>query len=174
MAKQSEKTKRGRPTKYLKEYCEQAYKLCLLGATDAQLGDFFEVSEQTINTWKKKHPEFLESMKRGKDVADAEMAHSLFHRGIGYSHEAVKIITVSDGNNMGSHVEKVPYVEHYPPDTAAAFIWLKNRRPDLWRDKQEIEHGVDDDLATLIREVQSGRNSGRLIPGQFDLASRLS
>ena len=53
----------GRPSKYKKEYAEQAYKFCLLGATDARLGEFFGVSEQTINAWKDAHPEFLESIK---------------------------------------------------------------------------------------------------------------
>jgi hypothetical protein len=73
------------------EYDEQARKLCLLGATDAELADFFGVSEQTLNTWKKVHPKFLESMNRGKIIADAEVAEKLYHRACGYSHEAVKI-----------------------------------------------------------------------------------
>ena len=53
----------GRPTRYKQEYAEQALKLCRLGAKDSELADFFQVSEQTINAWKKAHPEFLESLK---------------------------------------------------------------------------------------------------------------
>lgn len=53
-----------RPTKYQEAYAEQARKLCLLGYTDAELADFFEVSEATINNWKLEYPEFLESIKR--------------------------------------------------------------------------------------------------------------
>ncbi len=49
---------RGRPTKYKAEYAEQAAKLCKLGATDAQLADFFEVSVSTVNLWKVEHREF--------------------------------------------------------------------------------------------------------------------
>ncbi len=128
----------GRPTDYKREYNEQARKLCLLGATDAELGDFFGVTEQTVNNWKHAHPSFFESLKAGKAKADAIVAHSLYHRAIGYKHDAVKILTVADGNNMGSHVEQVPYVERYAPDTAAAIFWLKNRRPDLWRERQEL------------------------------------
>jgi hypothetical protein len=30
--------------------------------------------------------------------------------------------------------------EHCPPDVAAAFICLKNRDPDRWRDVQNVEH----------------------------------
>lgn len=53
-----------RPTKYQEAYAEQARKLCLLGYTDAELADFFEVSESTINKWKLDYPEFSESIKR--------------------------------------------------------------------------------------------------------------
>ncbi|MES1763769.1 hypothetical protein ACKWMU_12765, partial [Escherichia coli] len=54
-----------RPTKYQEAYAEQARKLCLLGYTDAELADFFEVSESTINKWKLDYPEFSESIKKG-------------------------------------------------------------------------------------------------------------
>lgn len=127
----------GRPSKYKAEYAEQAYKFCLLGATDARLGEFFGVSEQTINAWKEAHPQFLESIKKGKEIADAEIAHALYHRAKGYSHKAVKIF-----QHQGDIITE-DYVEHYPPDTGAAMAWLKNRQPAQWRDKQDIEHTVN-------------------------------
>lgn len=130
----------GRPTLYRPEYAEHARKLCLLGAIDKELADWFDVSEATINVWKLEHVEFSGALKDGKAKADALVAHSLYHRALGYKHDAVKILTVADGENQGSHVEQVPYTEHYPPDTAAAIFWLKNRRPDLWRDKLTQEH----------------------------------
>ena len=124
---------RGRPTKYKEEYCEQAYKLCLLGATDAKLADFFVVNEDTINKWKIDYPQFSESLKRGKDDADAVIAQSLFHRAKGYSHPEDKIFN-DDGSAM-----VVPTTKHYPPDTTACIFWLKNRQKDKWRDKTESE-----------------------------------
>ena len=117
----------GRPTKYDPAYCEQARKLCLLGFTNDQLAKFFEVATSTIELWIKTHPEFSGAIKAGGVNADAEVAASLYHRAIGYSHEAVKIF-----NDQGSPLV-VPYTEHYPPETAAAFIWLKNRQ--RWRDR---------------------------------------
>lgn len=123
----------GRPTKYIDEYAEQTYKLCLLGATDKDLADFFSVAESTINEWKTNHSEFSESIKRGKKKADAEVAESLYKRACGYSHPEVKVF-----NNLGQPLI-VPLVKHYPPDTAAAFIWLKNRAG--WKDKQEVDIG---------------------------------
>ena len=110
-----------RPTKYLPEYCEQALKLCRLGAKDSELADFFHVNEDTINEWKKVHPEFSESLKEGKALADAEVADKLFKRATGYEHKAVKI---SANPNGDEHVTE--YVERYPPDTTAAIFWLNH------------------------------------------------
>lgn len=130
------KAKAGRPTRYRAEYAEQAVKLCRLGATDKELAEFFGVSEQTLNAWKKSHPVFLESLKEGKAAADAEVAEKLFRRATGYEHKAVKI--VADAKTGAEH--QVEYIERYPPDTTAAIFWLKNRRPDLWRDRIDNTH----------------------------------
>ena len=122
----------GRPTKYKKEYDELVFKYCLLGVTDEQLADLLDVDVATINRWKNEHPEFCASIRKGKEDADAEIAKALYHRAKGYSHSEDKIF-----NNNGEALV-VPTTKHYPPDTAAAFIWLKNRAG--WRDKQELEH----------------------------------
>lgn len=128
----------GRPSKYKQEYCELATKYCLLGATDAELAAYFDVDEKTLNNWKHDHPEFLQSIKAGKDEADATVAQSLYKRANGYQHPDTHFATCN------GVVVATPTVKHYPPDTAAAFIWLKNRRSGKWRDKQELEHtGAD-------------------------------
>lgn len=146
------KRKPGRPSSFRPEFERVARFLYQRGATDAEVAEALGVSEQTINAWKRAHPEFLESLRDGKREADDRVERALFERATGYSHEAVKIITVSDGNNMGSHVEQIPYTEHYPPDTTAAIFWLKNRRPGAWRDKQELEHSASESLAALIQQ----------------------
>jgi hypothetical protein len=120
----------GRPTKYKPEYAEQGYKLALLGLTDVQLSEFFEVNESTIHEWKKAHPEFSEALKKGKLIADSEVAVSLYERACGYEHEDLHI------SNYQGEITKTKLTKHYPPDTAAAFIWLKNRQG--WRDRQEL------------------------------------
>jgi len=129
-----------RPTKYDKNYCEQAYKLCLLGAIDKELADFFDVEESTINNWKIAYPEFLESIKRGKTYADANVADRLYQRAMGYEHPDVDIRTVALGDNQGSEVVQTPIIKCYPPETTAAIFWLKNRQRDKWRDKTDVEH----------------------------------
>ena len=91
------KKSRGRKSEYREEYAEQALKLCLLGATDKEIAEFFSVSEQTLNSWKKKFPQFLESLKKGKAVADANVASRLYSRAIGYDARATKFATNEGG-----------------------------------------------------------------------------
>lgn len=145
----------GRPTKYREEYNEQAYKLCLLGHTDAELASFFEVSEATINNWKIDFPSFLESIKKGKEFADVDVVQSLYKRATGMklTKQVVKeskIVEVED---------------EIAPDTTAMIFWLKNRQPKKWRDKQDIQHSgtigselSDEDLDARIKALQGGNN----------------
>lgn len=124
----------GRPTKYKPEYVEQARKLCALGATDAQLADFFKVSVSTVSLWKCVHEEFSESLKAFKEKADELVEQSLYRRAMGYEHDETDIRVV------GTRLVKTPMRKHYPPDTTAAIFWLKNRRSQEWRDRQDVEH----------------------------------
>jgi len=135
----------GRPTAYRAEYCEQAKKLTQLGATDRELADFFKVVISTISLWKTEHQAFSDALKLGKEEADRRVEHSLYHRAMGYSHEAVKIFCDKEGN-----VTQVPYTEHYPPDTTACIFWLKNRKQQLWRDVHKVEHSGKVTLEDLI------------------------
>jgi hypothetical protein len=134
----------GRPTAYKIEFVEQVYKLCLLGATDIEIADFFGVCEDTINNWKKNHKEFFVSLKKGKVLADADVASSLYNRAKGYEHSEEKIF-----NDNGSAL-RVETTKHYPPDTGACALWLKNRQPKKWRDKVEIENNHSGEVKSTI------------------------
>jgi len=153
----------GRPTKWKPEFVELAYKFCLMGATDRRLGEFFGVDEWTINKWKDEYPEFSQSIYDGREKADADIAHSLYHRAKGYSHEEDDIRTIALGGNQGSELVITRTVKHYPPDTVAASLWLRNRQRHLWRDKLEVEHGgrvsmeqlPDEELKSMLLELNS-------------------
>jgi hypothetical protein len=126
---------RGRPTVFQPEFVQQAEKLCKLGATDADLADFFDVDVRTIYRWKHDHEDFCQALKNGKELADDRVERSLYHRAVGYKQPAVKIF-------MPAGAEKpvyADYEEQVVPDTTAAIFWLKNRRPDQWRDKTQQE-----------------------------------
>lgn len=122
-----------RPSKYKPEFAAQAAKLCALGATDAQLADFFEVAVSTINLWKSQHPEFSEAIKVPKGQADDRVEQSLYRRAMGYEHDETDIRVVQGA------IVATPIRKHYPPDTTAAIFWLKNRRPEQWREMKAVE-----------------------------------
>ena len=143
-----EKRKQGQPTKYRPEYDKQAYKLCLLGAIDKELADFFEVDERTINNWKIEHPTFFQSIKSGKIEADAVISSSLFKSAKGYTSKEITYERMDADINPESEepedtmfevFRKKVVVKDVAPNPTAIIFWLKNRQPQKWRDKQEIK-----------------------------------
>lgn len=138
----------GRPTKYKEEYNEQAYKLCLLGHTDEELASFFEVHVSTIHQWKLDYPDFSDSIKKGKEIADMDVAVKLLERAQGAVVVRQQAIKMKDTqyNNEGKkiseeeRIEVVDLVHQEAPDTTALIFWLKNRKSSAWRDKQITEH----------------------------------
>ena len=145
----------GRPTDYDVSYPEKVFKLCLLGATDAEIADFFEIAESTLYLWKQEHTEFSEAIKRGKITADAEVANSLFKRANGYQYDEVTYEKIGDGDDKvevgeagletvkQDKYKKKVVTKEVAPDVAAQNIWLKNRRSRVkdgalkWADKHE-------------------------------------
>ena len=149
------KRRPGRPSKYKPEFAERVTDYCLLGATNQELARIFKVRDTTIPEWIDRYPEFAEAIKKGREIADANVAKALYRRAIGWTQPAVKIAIkieiLPDGREIKSeHI--VPYTEHFPPDTAAAFIWLKNRQPHRWRDKKEV-HDTRDETKHVALEL---------------------
>jgi transcriptional regulator with XRE-family HTH domain len=155
----------GRPSKIKKIDLSDVKHYASKGYTDKQLAKVFGVTEQTINNWKKDYPEFFESLKSGKFLADKKVEASLYQRACGYSHPDVDIRTIQD------RVVITPIIKHYPPDTTACIYWLKNRDPEKWPDRQKVEHsativGVDlkeiekkseSELITLFSKISNAR-----------------
>ena len=125
-----------RPSEYKAAYAEGARKLALLGATDAEIADFFGVDVRTIYRWKNTHDEFCQALKAGKEQADARVERALFHRAVGYEQEEVKIFMPAGATEP----VYAPYTAKIAPDTTAAIFWLKNRQPEQWRDVTRTEH----------------------------------
>jgi hypothetical protein len=137
---EDEKRSVGRPSSYDPEvHPEQARRLCLLGATDAEMAEFFGVSEVTVNAWKGKHPEFLKSIKEGKEIADMAVAESLYGRALGSRYTEQMAFKIKVGKDL-ERVEIVDVERAVPPDPTSMIFWLKNRRSRHWRDKVTTEH----------------------------------
>ncbi len=124
----------GQPTRYEPAFCPRAHRLALLGLTDTEIADQFGISPDTLYEWKRRYPEFSDSLDAGKIEADAHVAEGLYNRARGMSVPAVKIF---QGTPEGGPVI-VPHQEHLPPDVGAAKLWLRNRQPERWRERQEV------------------------------------
>ena len=122
------------PTLWNNDRIRQAFKLALLGATDEQMADVMGVGMNTFNKWKRRHPEFLREMKRGKTMANAEVAHSLFQRATGFT------IMETHISMYKGEIIKTPVEKYYPPDSWAAAKWLALRERATWTDVLKTEH----------------------------------
>ncbi|OQK17250.1 hypothetical protein AU255_04990 [Methyloprofundus sedimenti] len=130
----------GRPAiKFKPEYSEQAKKLALLGLVDKEIAPVFGISLRTLNKWKIKYPEFMQSIKDGKLQADSEVALSLYKSAIGgHTISEEKVIPDGDGGTTIIEIKR-----QIPPDYRAQSLWLRNRQPAKWRDKVEIDAAID-------------------------------
>lgn len=146
--------------KYDERFVKIAKVLCMRGGTDEDLADAFEVSTRTINRWKKDYPEFAEALAAGKEYADAEVELSLYKRAKGSKKKTKvtrKIIEMDkDGNTKPAKIETVETEEDIIPDVGACCFWLKNRRPDMWRDKQEIGLYEIEDMEGIEADIYGG------------------
>ncbi|CAH9016939.1 putative terminase, partial [Vibrio phage 242E40-1] len=138
----------GRPTKYKPEYCIQAEKLCRKGFIDTEIADFFEVDVSTLNRWKEAHPEFRESLKSGKSHSDAKVVDALYNRALGYEFEEIK-----EESEGGAITKTTRTVKKQAGDTTAQIFWLKNRQPEMWRDKTETKVTLTDNFDDLLNDA---------------------
>ena len=129
----------GRPTKYDARYhIPWAKSLARKGLTIDEIADAMEVAKSTIYEWAKKHEEFSDALTRARSEADAMVEDSLFSRAMGQTvRETKKYVSYDqNGSPIPTRVEQVD--REVPPDVTACIFWLKNRQPQLWRDRQDI------------------------------------
>lgn len=142
-----------RPTKYNQDFHPLLGEaLAINGLTDIQIAEKMGISEATLYNWQRDHGEFLEAIQRGKDTPDDQVENALLKKALGFREKTIKAF------NSNGVVIYGEYDEYYPPDTAAIFIWLKNRRPGKWRDRQEIVTGEESPKTIILKVVKDGKN----------------
>src|SRR5690606_14674622 len=105
------------------------------GLTDEQIAHNMGIATGTLYEWKNRFPEIDEALKKGKEVVDIQVENALLKRALGYSYEETKVIVETDGRKRVERIKK-----HVLPDVTAQIFWLKNRRHDKWREKDEIDN----------------------------------
>lgn len=122
------------------------------GLTDEQLARKMRVSCCTLYDWKNRYPEISEALKKGKEVVDIEVENALLKRALGYDVEE-SVVEESDVNGRKTRTT----VRHVPADVTAQIFWLKNRRPEVWREKQVVE--VSEESLAKAKEILGGVRS---------------
>ena len=142
----------GRPSKYNSEFHPVLVEyMARNGMTDEAMAAALSISTATLYTWRLEHPEFLESLKRGKDSVDDQVKNALLKRALGYPYKETKIVKDADGGTTTTLINK-----EEAPNVGAAWLWLKNRRPEKWKEHPEEDprHGL-----TLVDRLRAG-NTG--------------
>ena len=157
----------GRPSKKDTISLESLTLLCERGFTDKEIAQIYGVSIVTIHNYKS-DPKFLSTLKEGKELADYLVKKSLYKRALGFEYDEVTYEKSKTGGLALGVTKKedkdaeITSLKHTPthkikvvtkliiPDVTAQIFWLKNRQPEDWRDKHEVEHKVDLDLKGLL------------------------
>lgn len=108
------------------------------GLVDEQIANNVGIHVATLYEWKKRFTEIDDALKRGKEVIDMEVENAMLQRALGYEFEEVKTIVEDTDGKTKKKIEKIQ--KHIPADVTAQIFWLKNRKPEHWRDRREHEH----------------------------------
>lgn len=139
------------------------------GLTDEQIAKNMDISRSTLNEWRKKYSDISDTLKKSKEIVDLEVENALLKKAKGYNVDLKKTFKVktidydpSTGKKLKEHEELITgYDEvHIPADTTAQIFWLKNRRPDKYRDKPEptVPDNTEDDSLTKSLEGRFNDN----------------
>jgi hypothetical protein len=143
----------GRPKDYEKIDLEQIKKFAKAGLSNEQIAELTDICIATLYNYQRDYPDFLEALKGGKENPDDKVERALYERAVGYLAPEEKVFYDA---NQGVTVSKT-ILRQYPPDTAAAFIWLQNRRPSKWKVKQvednEKPQGVTEALQNIAKAL---------------------
>jgi hypothetical protein len=145
----------GRPTVYKPDNAEIALKACILGATNETLAERFKVSRRTIDSWIATIPEFSDAVRQGREVADEAVVSALFARATGMEQKMTKVFC-----HRGQPVT-ADYTVHLPPDVRACIFWLRNRRPEEWRESRPLVEEEDVD-PNWVSELEAASERVRL------------
>lgn len=129
------------------------------GLTDDQIAHNMGIAYSTLRDWRDKFPALSAALKRGKAPVDIQVENALLKKALGFTvsiKKPIKLKTKRQLKDKGTieeeHIEYADEEVYIPPDTLAQIYWLKNRRPDKWRDKPTPDMGAGDDpLMEMIK-----------------------
>lgn len=130
------------------------------GLTNEQIAGNMGISRETLNQWSKKYPDISDALKKGKEITDRKVENALLNKALGFTKTIRKAFkckdVIYDNGKRVSEKERIEYADeevYIPPDTTAQIFWLKNRKPDQWRDKRDIEHSGEIGGVVIVDDI---------------------
>lgn len=120
------------------------------GLSNDQIANNMGITRSTFYEWQNKHTDISDAIKKGKEVTDFEVENAMYKAAMGYEFEEVKTYIEETDAGRKKRIERT--VKHVAPNVTAQIFWLKNRKPDTWRDRteQQINANVSTDKLTDI------------------------
>lgn len=126
------------------------------GLSNDQIAHNIGITAKTLCEWQNRFSEFRDAIKKGKEVVDREVENAMLKRALGYDYEEVVqrpvVVDKETGETEMRVVQRVN--KHVAPDVTAQIFWLKNRKPDEFRDKRDVELSGSVDLGSIIEKAR--------------------
>lgn len=125
------------------------------GLTDEQIASNMGVAYSTLRVWRDKYSALSAALKKGKEIVDIQVENALLKRALGYTYkETTREAQFNPQTEQYEMVVTKEVTKEVVPDTTAQIFWLKNRKPEEWRDKKDVEHSgsVNNPFAALSTE----------------------
>lgn len=163
MAKSKDKApaKRGQPTKYDVALIPIVQALVARGLTNYEIAETLNIDEKTLRNWRIKHEEFSAALQRSKELHDAQIEATLIMKANGFERKVQK--ATASG-------KVVTVTEYFPPSDSAIQFWLRNRKPEQYREQRDVnvKHGVEQGFLTFLQQLddkaKQERENGALPP----------
>jgi hypothetical protein len=138
-----EAEKAGRKSRYYEMEIEDKLDAirgwAMSGSTDKDIYNMLEISHETFYRWKREHPAFRDALKKGKDIANGELQNSAYKQAMGYYVTVTEPMKVKRGQDH-EVIEMVTYEKFIPANNTMNIFMLKNRMPEVYKDKQHMDH----------------------------------
>lgn len=125
------------------------------GLSNEQIAHNIGITAKTLCEWQNRFSEFRDTIKKGKEVVDREVENALLKRALGYEYDEVTQEPVTDKDTGITEMRVTKRVtKQIVPDVTAQIFWLKNRKPDEFRDKRDVELSGHVDLGSIIEQAR--------------------
>ena len=125
------------------------------GLTDEQIAKNMGIHRDTLYEWMKKYPCISDKIKEGRKPIDIEVENALLKSALGYD---VEEETYERKFNREKGIYEMICVKrtkkHIPPSNTAQIFWLKNRKPNEWKDRTDRKILLEDDTDALSKAFE--------------------